>query len=523
MECWYNLLEQNKGLPLPERIGHTMRHAGISVTVTSITDVMAFGLGAFTIMPGLQAFCVSAAICIALIFLLQTSWFVAWLSLDQQRIENRKHGIIPCVTVEKESDRASHVPEKPLAKRLMTRYASLLDSSFFKAAVLTITAGLLAFGIYGSVNIVQRFDPIRMLPRGNYLSEWIHTQNQYWPSYGLQVQVMTGPLVLEDLPRLDGMVGAFERVAQDGPDKILREVDSWWPRFKQFLEEDKNKTWQDLNTLDNFHLMLSDFLFDIENSKEQNQFKFNGTLVCSQPVPPIIAIQHQLFYGLSSSVPPPTEYLPAKALIDTIIEDANLSTVAFATSPIYEAWETDKIISVELWRNLSLCLIAVAIISLALLGDFRLTVMVVTCILATLVDLIGTLHFWDVTIDVIVCVNIVLACGLCVDYSVHIAHSFSVAEGTRTERAQNALVTLGPAIVNAGITTLLAVIILPFSASHVFITFFKVFGLTVLYGVFHGLAFLPTILATLGSNNQALPPATPTSPKTPHINPVFIK
>ena len=31
-----------------------MRHAGISVTVTSITDVMAFGLGAFTIMPGLQ-------------------------------------------------------------------------------------------------------------------------------------------------------------------------------------------------------------------------------------------------------------------------------------------------------------------------------------------------------------------------------------------------------------------------------------------------------------------------------------
>ena len=27
-----------------------MRHAGISVTVTSITDVMAFGLGAFTVL-----------------------------------------------------------------------------------------------------------------------------------------------------------------------------------------------------------------------------------------------------------------------------------------------------------------------------------------------------------------------------------------------------------------------------------------------------------------------------------------
>ena len=38
---------------------------------------------------------------------------------------------------------------------------------------------------------------------------------------------------------------------------------------------------------------------------------------------------------------------------------------------IYEAWETDKIISVELWRNLSLCLFAVAGVSLILLGDIR--------------------------------------------------------------------------------------------------------------------------------------------------------
>lgn len=250
--------------------------------------------------------------------------------------------------------------------------------------------------------------------------------------------------------------------------------------------------------------------------------------------------------------------------MDTIIREANLSSTSFATSPvsrnltqfvivfntplqIYEAWETDSIISVELWRNLSLCLLAVGGVSLLLLGDLRLTLMVVTCILATIVDLIGTLHFWDVTIDVIVCVNIVLvgasiynlkllfrlvASALTTPSTSHILSpwlrvggigcSNSLA-GTPTERAQSALVTLGPAIVNAGITTLLAVIILPFSGSHVFITFFKVFSLTVLYGVFHGLVFLPTILASFGSNNESSPPVTPTSPKTPHINPVFIK
>ena len=191
MECWYNLLEENKGLPLPERIGRTMQHAGISITVTSITDVMAFGLGAFTIMPGLQAFCVSAAICIALIFLLQISWFVAWVSLDQQRIDLRRHGLAPWLTVEKDLAALPKKPVTPLQKRLMTRYSRLLDYTLFKVAVLGLSSVLLAFGVYGSVNIVQQFDPVRMLPSGNYLSEWIHTQNQYWPNYGLQVELMT--------------------------------------------------------------------------------------------------------------------------------------------------------------------------------------------------------------------------------------------------------------------------------------------------------------------------------------------
>ena len=46
-----------------------------------------------------------------------------------------------------------------------------------------------------------------------------------------------------------------------------------------------------------------------------------------------------------------------------------------------------------------------------------------------LVDLVGALHFWDITIDVLSCVNIVLATGLSVDYSVHLAHAYLIAPG----------------------------------------------------------------------------------------------
>ena len=45
------------------------------------------------------------------------------------------------------------------------------------------------------------------------------------------------------------------------------------------------------------------------------------------------------------------------------------------------------------------------------------------------VDMVGILHFWGITVDTLSCINIVLAIGLCVDYSAHIAHAFIVSKG----------------------------------------------------------------------------------------------
>ena len=56
---------------------------------------------------------------------------------------------------------------------------------------------------------------------------------------------------------------------------------------------------------------------------------------------------------------------------------------------------------------------------------------VLSCVLLTLVDITGMIHFWGLTIDTISCVNIVLGVGLCVDYSAHIAHAFIVSKGKR--------------------------------------------------------------------------------------------
>lgn len=43
------------------------------------------------------------------------------------------------------------------------------------------------------------------------------------------------------------------------------------------------------------------------------------------------------------------------------------------------------------------------------------------------------MHFWGLTIDVISCINLVIAVGLCVDYSAHIAHCYVISKGALNE------------------------------------------------------------------------------------------
>ena len=95
------------------------------------------------------------------------------------------------------------------------------------------------------------------------------------------------------------------------------------------------------------------------------------------------------------------------------------------------------------------------------------------------------MHFWGLTIDVISCVNLVIAVGLCIDYSAHVAHCFLVTEipdksgqvpdwSGNDLRAIRALSDIGPAVLNGGFSTFLAFVVTSTSESHVFLTFFKV-------------------------------------------------
>ncbi|XP_023320290.1 Niemann-Pick C1 protein [Eurytemora carolleeae] len=489
-QCFSNLPKDGKERSLHERMGCAMKNAGCAITITSITDFIAFIIGGTTVLPALRSFCIFCAIGILAVYFLQATWFIAWFSLDQRRIEEKRNGSIPCYV------HVNYTPNKLSQQNIVaTMFQHLADIILRKPAkimLLFLTAALFGISIYGNVELRQEFNPIWFLPSDSYIAQWHHFNSIYYPSRGEQVTVFIGNL---DLPRELVNLEHMHSELLEQKD-IIAEIDSWYLGFKNYMETNflNGKSLFELEK-DEFDRRLTQYLFSPGGSQHRFLFQFNHHLACGEPSPTpqlsILSFKHRLMSG-------PEEQIPAMNRVKTIIRNSNFSSRVFPMAQGYASWETDEVISVELYRNMSLALGCIFITTWILLFNFWACIMVLISVVVTLVNVAGFMHFWGLTIDTVSCTNLIIAIGLCVDYSAHITHTFMVNTGSRERRVKDALINIGPAVLNGGFSTFLAFILLATSKSHVFTSFFKIFFLVVLFGLYNGLILLPLLLSIFG-------------------------
>ena len=78
----------------------------------------------------------------------------------------------------------------------------------------------------------------------------------------------------------------------------------------------------------------------------------------------------------------------------------------------------------ELCLSLGLSIMAVFLVVLFITGSLPVTVLVVLAVILVDLFLLGLIHYWDLTMNNIIVVNLVIGLGLSVDYSAHIAHTY---------------------------------------------------------------------------------------------------
>ena len=178
----------------------------------------------------------------------------------------------------------------------------------------------------------------------------------------------------------------------------------------------------------------------------------------------------------------------------------------FAYSLFYVYFEQYYYIRGILAENILLAISAV-IFATQLITSLISALFVAGAVFLTAISLIGVCYILNLIIggfiieyNAVFVVNIVLTCGLAVEFCVHIMIAFLRSQGSNVERVKAALNYMGSSVlVGIGSTKLIGVIVLSFAPSTIFrLYYFRMYFSIIVLGLFYGLMVLPVCLIYFG-------------------------
>ena len=167
---------------------------------------------------------------------------------------------------------------------------------------------------------------------------------------------------------------------------------------------------------------------------------------------------------------------------------------------LYVVFTNETVLSV------GLSLIAVFFVVFFITGSLPVTMLVCMAVLLVDLFLVAIIHYWGLTFNTVIVINIVIAIGLSVDYSAHIAHTYLTVvppadlsnSDKRKYKARLALSQMGSSVFHGGFSTFLAIITMAAAKSYIFKAFFKLWFGIIVFGMANGFMLLPVILSLVG-------------------------
>jgi len=146
-------------------------------------------------------------------------------------------------------------------------------------------------------------------------------------------------------------------------------------------------------------------------------------------------------------------------------------------------------------QNIVIAMLVMVVIAFLLIPQPMCALWVALAIASIDVGVIGYMTLWDVNLDAISMITIIMSIGFSVDYSAHITYGYvcSTREIPR-DKICEALGALGWPLCQGAISTILAVVVLADVPAYMIVTFFKTVFLAISIGLLHGLVFLPVTL-----------------------------
>ncbi|XP_062377326.1 patched domain-containing protein 3-like [Sardina pilchardus] len=479
-----------------DRMAETYKEAAVSITITTLTNVLAFYIGLLTPFGSVQSFCMYTGTAILFCYIYNITFFGAFLALNGRREGSNRHWLT-CrkVTPADEHNKSNACSvggaydpetkaeeEMPIDIFFKKYYGPFLTKPWTKVFVILLYSGYLAGSIYGCFQMQEGIDLKNLAPDDSYVASYYDNEDRYFSEYGPFVM-----LVIKDenfqyweesaRENLNTCLNEFESsnmVAKNMTVSWLRSYVSYGDGLGLNLTDGKGF----MENLPTF-LLLSGLTQDVNIS--------NGKILASRIFIPTVNIITAIdekemlnFFRDTSS---------------TCGQNMNLMVY----HPAFIFYDQYAVVVSNTIQNIVVATLVMLLISLLLIPHPVCSLWVTFAIASVIVGVAGFMALWDVNLDSISMINLIICVGFSVDFSAHISYAFvSSEEKTANGKAIDALYHLGYPIIQGAVSTIAGVVVLSAAKSYIFRTFFKIMLLVISFGALHGIMFIPIFLTFFG-------------------------
>ncbi|CAJ0596985.1 unnamed protein product [Cylicocyclus nassatus] len=474
---------------LEKRMEDTFAEAGVSITVTSLTDFISFAVGCATPFPSVQMFCAYAVTAVLFTYVYQLTFF-AGIMVYTNRREMDNRNCLTCCKIKKRTDWKTVSLDRSFEKNHMlsqffrTTYSDLLLNPFVRTLIIVLFFMYLVVAAYGCTKVKLGLEPNDLLPDNSYGKRTLRLAEKYFSDYGSSLHVWMYNLSKIDYGSRRFWVVLNKEIELYEYTEFTATADSWTlpSELRTFLAFIKQSGL--LLTRENFvYLLRNVFLTQPQFSKYQRDVVFHeaGTALYASRVP--VQLRHVGCANQSR----------AMHLFRRLAETSEIPTGVYAD--FFQFAEQYNAVLPGTLSSIAYAGGAVVVVSLLLIPEPVASLWVSFSIVSINVGILGFMTFWNVRLDFISMVTIVMSIGFCVDFAAHLAYNFAKGRNLPpSERMRNALYAVGAPILQSATSTILGVSFLASAESYVFRSFLKTIFLVILLGVLHGLVVLPVLL-----------------------------
>ncbi|OWF43457.1 patched domain-containing protein 3-like [Mizuhopecten yessoensis] len=491
------------GASVEDRIAFTLQTSGVAITITSLTDFIAFMAGTLSVFKSVRNFCFYTGVAVALCYINVITFFLACMVLHERRVAQNRHCLtcIPLMTGEesrKANKSTTHLyccTGRPPKSR--EEYESVFEkfprlflpkvALFNPAKIVTLVTYViyLAVSIWGACNLEEGLKLKNLVSPDSYYYRFNQWNYHYFDLKMLVTFIVPEHNDFSNPRTFDSVQTLMSNVKSDHKIDNRYEI-NWLKTMQETGFYDRKSNVSEKTFVKSVHSFVKTYK------------AFQNDVVFDEKIEKIIAAKFHLFTG---NVKTSQDQGGLMLRMREFASDSELNVFAF--SPWFIYFEQFVAVLPNTLQTVGVAVLAVFIITCLFMPSPKIILFVTVSMASIILGLVGFMHHWGLSLSSITMIHVIMSVGFSVDFSAHICHAFMTADGTdRNARVNTAVIRAGGPIFNGAFTSILGVFMLIFSKSYVFVSFFKVMTLVIIFGVFHAVLVLPVVLSLFGPDRS---------------------